>query len=250
MDTTHLPPPNGAERSPVSAVLGLPVEVAATALGLQLLAGTTNVLQLQPLWIARQLFPAEDPVSAADRVELHVLQLEEAGMLSTWAEGDCEWLTLTRPSDAVPGPPILPARPRPASGPAPGPSFVEETQLPPLPPFSSAGKRERAREEAHARARARADAEERAHQDRWRRWEEEYTAQAPVRPRRPAILDAPPIGCPNHPYGTVSEECGPCGTAADRRRDHLARAKYTEQLSIFEERQPTDEGMPDDDEPF
>lgn len=237
METTHLPPPNGEGRSPASCVLGLPVDVAATALGLQMLVGPANVLQLHPQRIAHQLFPADDPQAAADRVVLHVLQLEEAGMVSTWAQDGSEWLAMRQASHA----------PSPAfTAPATGPSFAPEPH-PPARPFSSAGERERTREEARARARARTDAEEQARQDRWARWEDDYTRQAPTRPKRPLTMDAPPMGCPDHPHGSL-QPCGPCGTQARRYREWMDREQYTEKLAMFEE--TTDEEMPDDDEPF
>lgn len=237
MDTTPLPPPSGEGRSPASFVLGLPVDVAATALGLQMLVGTSNLLQLHPLWIARQLFPTDDSQEAADRVVLHILQLEDAGMVSTWAQDGLEWLSMRRQS---------PASPTPLSEAPTAPSFTREP-APQPPPFSSTGERERTREEARARARARANAEEQARQDRWARWEDEYINQAPKRPKRPLTMDAPPIGCPDHPHGSL-ESCGPCGTQAKRWREWMDREQYTEKLAIFE--QHTDERMPDDDEPF
>lgn len=237
METTHLPPPSGEGRSPASSVLGLPVDVAATALGLQMLVGASNLLQLHPLWIARQLFPSEDPRLAADRVEMHVLQLEDAGIVSTWAQDGLEWLSMCpRPSTAA----------APFTAPQAAPSFAPTAQHP-RPAFSPTGERERTREEARERARAQADAEERARQDRWARWEEDYITQAPTRPKRPLTMDAPPIGCPDHPHGSLTS-CGPCGTQARRYREWLDREQYTEKLAIFE--QFNDEGMPDDDEPF
>lgn len=240
MDETHLPPPSGEGLSAGYSVLGLPVDVAATALGLQTLVGASNLLQLRPLWIGRQLFPAEDPRVAADRVEMHVLQLEDAGVVSTWAQDGLEWLSL-RPWPSAPLAPVTTPQRMSAA-----PAF---TLAPPAPgtPFSSAGERERKREDARARARAQADGEERARQDRWARWEGDYIAQAPKRPKRPLTMDAPPIGCPDHPHGSLTS-CGPCGTQAKRYREWLDREQYTEQLAIFEE--CGGEEVPDDDEVF
>lgn len=237
METTHLPPPSGEGRSPGYSVLGLPVEVAATALGLQALVGASNLLHLHPLWIARRLFPTEDPRLAADRVELHVLQLEDAGIVSTWAEDGLEWLSM-RPWPSVPPSAVT-------APPAPPPFVTEPTAQ--RPAFSSAGERERAREEARERARAQANAEEQARRERWARWEDDYITQVPKRPKRPLTMDAPPIGCPDHPHGSLTS-CGPCGTQSRRYREWLDREQYTEKLAMFE--QPIDEETPDDDEPF
>lgn len=237
METTHLPPPNGEWRSPASSVLGLPVDVAATALGLQMLVGSSNLLQLHPLRIARQLFPADEPQSASERVVLHVLLLEEAGMVTTWAQDGLEWLSMRQ---ASPVPPVA------FSDPPPAPVVTAESPAPTW-PFSPAGERERKREEARARARARADAEEQARHDRWARWEDDYTSQAPARPKRPLTMDAPPLGCPDHPHGSLTP-CGPCGTQGKRYKEWMDREQYTEKLSIFE--QTADEETSDDDLPF
>lgn len=195
------------------------------------------MLQLHPVWIARQLFPTEDPHLAADRVELHVLQLEDAGIVCTWAQGGLEWLSMC---------PWSPRPPAADTVPPPPPSFAPAPSVP-TPAFSSAGERERTSEEARARARAQAKAEEQARQDRWARWEDDYITQVPKRPKRPLTMDAPPIGCPDHPHGSLTS-CGPCGTQAKRYREWLDREQYTEKLAMFE--QCNDEGMPADDEPF
>lgn len=100
-----------------------------------------------------------------------------------------------------------------------------------------------ASEDARARAREVMDAED---LELAERWESAYSKPAPrARPKRPAILQAPPLGCQEHPQGTL-EDCGPCGTAAERRRVFLARHKYEQQLALFEESQWEDM----DHEPF
>ncbi|MDQ1206189.1 hypothetical protein [Microbacterium sp. SORGH_AS_0862] len=226
MEPTPLPPPRGAAPSTLPTVLGLPVEAAPTAVGLRLLAGEKNLLQLNPTALAAQLYPTEPIRSATERVILHVVMLEEAGHLSTWIADGQEWLSMTPPSNL----------PRSALRASHAPSF------------SPAGEREgegaRARARARERAQAQVDAEERERAVRWAAWNRDQTYAAPRRPDRPALLDAPPIGCPDHPNGHY-EPCGPCGTAAARRREYLARHTYLEQLSIFEEQTG---GA--DDEPF
>lgn len=62
----------------------------------------------------------------------------------------------------------------------------------------------------------------------WREWEgEQETGVRGV--KRPVLLDAPPIGCPDHPNGRF-EECGPCGTARRRHDRWVAQEKYTDAL--------------------
>ncbi|WP_345750096.1 hypothetical protein [Microbacterium rhizophilus] len=210
-------------------MLGLPAEAAPTAWGLRFLVGVENRLLVDPQRIAAMLYPAEPRAAASERVVLHILMLEEAGHLRTWVQDGREWLALLVPFESPPS--ALQAPPAP---PAPSVSFTE----PPL--FSTAGEREEEREEARARARerarAQAAAEDQARSERWAAWEAEYaTSTKPLRPLRPALLDAPPIGCAEHPEGT-REPCGPCGTARERRRAFLVKQQYVEQLSIFEER--------------
>lgn len=61
----------------------------------------------------------------------------------------------------------------------------------------------------------------------WREWEGEQEREQG--PKRPMLLDAPPIGCPDHPNGRF-EECGPCGTARRRHDRWVAQEKYTDAL--------------------
>lgn len=230
MDTTPQPQPPGDGHSPVPNVLGLPLEAAPTALGLRMLAGASPI-RLQAERIAAQLYPFLPLPSTADLVTLHVLMLEEAGHVRTWADAAGEWL------EVLPLPPSAPTPPQDAP-PTPGPHFA------PTPPFSPAGESERERERARARARERAQAQADAEAQEWAiRWASQGTAQPKLsRPARPDLLNAPPIGCHDHPNGTTESPCGPCGTAAAYRKQWLTQRRYTEQLAIFEEQQEhTDE---------
>jgi hypothetical protein len=210
------------------------VEAALTLVGLQLLTHQVSPVPLDPEWLARQLFPALPTSSTADRVVLDVLALEEAGCVVTWAQNGREWVALAAP----------PAGPSEAPSPAPH----THSAAPSAAPFSAVGEREREREQerrreqARARAREQMEAEERAQASRW---EQQYSQTARKRPERPARLQAPPIGCPDHPHGST-DECGPCGTAWERRKTFLEMHRYEEQLALFEETQW--EGF--DDKPF
>jgi hypothetical protein len=64
----------------------------------------------------------------------------------------------------------------------------------------------------------------------------------PVPPSRPLLMDAPPIGCPDHPNGRFND-CGPCGTARRRHDRWVAEARYGEKLTDYEQ-------AVGDDEPF
>lgn len=82
-----------------------------------------------------------------------------------------------------------------------------------------------ARERADGRVRA--ETSERA--GAWAEWERRQE-QAPRPPARPLLLDAPPLGCPDHPNGRY-EDCGPCGTARRRHDKWVAQERYTQQLA-------------------
>lgn len=115
---------------------------------------------------------------------------------------------------------------------ASGPSASDESELRERvrAPRAGAG-REQAVAEATARELAR-HAEEQARRRReWHRWaaEQEYQEEPP---EVPIELDAPPIGCPQHPSGVVSA-CGPCGTARRQRDLWLAKRRYEERLAAW-----------------
>ena len=62
-------------------------------------------------------------------------------------------------------------------------------------------------------------------------------------PRRPLLIDAPPLGCPEHPDGTFPD-CGPCGTARRRHDRWVQQERYTQQVTDWER------ANGDDDAPF
>lgn len=99
------------------------------------------------------------------------------------------------------------------------------------------------------RARAWVQAESAERSGRWAGWEgtQEHKPQPP---RRPLLLDAPPIGCPDHPHGRFAN-CGPCGTARRRHDKFLAQERYTQEveeyLAATEDDEPDIDDHPDDD---
>lgn len=109
---------------------------------------------------------------------------------------------------------------------------------------------------AGASAWAEREQEERARE--WARWEQEQEhGQARVGrglPRRPLTLDAPPIGCPDHPNGRFAD-CGPCGTARRRHDKWMAEHRYQRQLEELEIDDDADDRYAEgfgyvDEEPF
>ncbi|WP_424448865.1 hypothetical protein [Microbacterium arborescens] len=186
--------------------------------------------------IAREMYPADafpglDWYAAQDTVLEHLVELMDAGFLTTYVAGGAEWLLLLHPLRvdmrgvriSTPEPP---ARDRPWTSVAVG--------------RGSAGGRERARERARAQVRAedaaRADAWDAVTQDR----EEE-----PVLPERPLILDAPPMFCDDHmPHGAGKTKCGPCRDARLKRDEWLTRRVYEEKLTVHFERAGTPDEEP------
>lgn len=61
----------------------------------------------------------------------------------------------------------------------------------------------------------------------------ERERERPPRPRRPWQLDAPPIGCPEHPTGSLFP-CGPCQTARLRHERWMVSARYEAELARYE----------------
>lgn len=217
-----------------------PTDAQLTAEGLWRLTDEHGQRPLRPEELAAELYSAGwlSAVSAEDateRVVLHVLQLEDCGFLSTYSVGPVEWLSLHRPLPAVVAPPL--SAHNPASGPT-GPVFTgfDSTAL------------EREKERARERARARANEIESMNAAFWARQRESQRPQ-PQPTEIPLELLAPDIGCPKHPNGITTEECGPCGTAAAQRRQFFAKERYARQLAD-EEFWRQQAGEEPSDEPF
>ncbi|WP_197517365.1 hypothetical protein [Microbacterium karelineae] len=199
--------------------LRAPHEARPTALGLWLTTDGLGRCELVPELIAAAIYPGE---AATETVIEHVLMLEECGFLTTFEEDDRMWIALRRPlkTDArlawseCPEPPEVPVRERSRTFAAVG------------------GARERASE------RVRAESAERASE--WATWAQEQETR-PRPPKRPLLMDAPPIGCPDHPHGRV-ENCGPCGTARRRHDRWVAEARYGEQMTEYEQTVGNDDG--------
>lgn len=190
--------------------LRAPMEARPTAIGLWLHTDVDGRRALVPELIAGDLYPGR---AATDLIVEHLLMLDESGFLVIYEAEGSEWIALARP---------LKADRRGASSECPPPPVRERSRS----SMAVGGARERVRAEAGERASA------------WAEWEQEQERTA-RKPARPLLLDAPPIGCPDHPNGRY-EDCGPCGTARRRHDRWVAQERYTQQLA--------DQGV--DDEPF
>ncbi|MCC2031816.1 hypothetical protein [Microbacterium allomyrinae] len=190
-------------------------------------------MPLDATLIASILTPHLDaPTTGRDLLETHLLTLEELGFL-TLRPGDQSWWIVLQPAHVGP-PPLTAARP-------PEPAWEAESST------AIEGERGRAhtRESARRRAWEQVLDEERQAEERWAGWDRREPG-TPARPQRPLELQAPPLGCPDHPHGSL-ESCGPCGTQSDYRKWWITRERYGERLAMFKEQQPEE---PDDDKPF
>lgn len=184
-------------------LLAAPKPARLTGMGLWRLVDDEGRMELRSDLIAGSIYPG-DPMVTAATIEDHILDLFESGFLQVYSARGRDWVALTRP--------LRTPRPLPSSCPPP-PQEVSGGLL----AVGGVGAGwERVRAEDAARART------------WAEWGAEQERD-PVPPRRPLLMDAPPIGCPDHPHGRF-EDCGPCGTAR-RRHDHwVAAQRYSEQV--------------------
>jgi hypothetical protein len=196
-----------------------PHSAKPTALGLWVHTDADGRRELLPELIAADIYPGED---ATERVIQDVLDLDECGFLTIYEAAGSEWVALERPLRAD-------TRTAPVSACPPPPDRDLSRHV-----AAVGGARERAEQRVRDEGAARGSA--------WAEWAAEQE-RAPQAPARPLLLDAPPIGCPDHPNGRFAD-CGPCGTARRRHDRWVAQQRHTERLAQFESQQP------DDEEPF
>ncbi len=171
--------------------------------------------ELRPELIAGAAFPG-DPAITASEVETWMLMLDEAGFLTIYTVAGATWFALSRP--------LVTQRPT-----------VSEHPAPPVPESSGAfmamgGAGERARERVQAEGAERAGL--------WASWAAEQESVAP--PERPLLLDAPPIGCPEHPHNRFTLDCGACGTARRRHDLWLTEQRYAKRVEQWERSNDTE----------
>lgn len=189
--------------------LRAPDEAKPTAMGLWLHTDVAGRRPLVPELIAGDLYPGR---AATEMVVEHVLMLDECGFLTIYRADGRDWIALARP---------LKADARGARIESPPPPSHES-------PWTSVAV---GRESASERARERVRAEDAARADAWAGVREEREAMP--RPPRPLLLDAPPIGCSEHPEGW-QKACGPCRTARLFRDEWLTRKIYEHKLAEYE----------------
>jgi hypothetical protein len=206
--------------------MSVPDEVKPTAFGLWLHTDLAGRRELIPELIAGDLYPGR---AATELIVEHLLVLADCGFLVIYQADGAEWIALTRTLKAD------------------GRGARIETPPPPHEPtwnpvaVGGGGARERARAQVRAEDAARADA--------WAAVRSERGAP-PVPPARPLVLDAPPIGCDEHPQGQ-GPSCGPCRTARLQRDEWLARRVYEEKLARYHAQMADYEReQVGDDEPF
>jgi hypothetical protein len=202
--------------------LRAPIAAKPTALGLWLHTDGLGRREVVPELIAAAIYPGE---AATDLVLEHLLMLDESGFLDFYAAEGSEWLQLRRP---------LRIDARLAWSNCPEPPVREPSRT-----FAAVGG-------ARARAGERVRAEQAERAGRWASWADEQERRTRP-PERPLLLDAPPIGCPDHPHGAF-RDCGPCGTARRRHDRWVREARYGEQVTDYEQARE-DEGVWDAD-PF
>lgn len=206
----------------LETLAGVPDGVKPTAMWLWLNLDPLGRGLLHPGVISRRMYPTLR--LTPDEVEDHLLELMDAGFLTTYrAEGD-EWILLLHPLK-------VDLRGTPISTPEPPWRALHGVSV--AVGGAGARARERAREQVRAEGAARADAWDAVQRDRERPAE---------RPERPVLLDAPPMFCDEHmPGGAGKTKCGPCRDARNKRDAWLAEKVYEQKLTTFYEAQPETE---------
>lgn len=186
-----------------------PHEAKPTAQGLWLHTDIHGRRELVPELIAAAIYPGE---AATEMVVEHLLMLADCGFLTIYQAEGSEWIALLRP---------LRADTRTAP-----PSECPE------PPDRDLSRHVVAVGGGGERARARVERERVERAAGWAGWEDEQ--ERPGDPVRPMLLDAPPLGCPDHPNGRFAD-CGPCGTARRRHDRWVAQERYSDLVRRHEE---------------
>jgi len=186
-------------------LLGAPKPARLTGMGLWGFVDDEGRAELRADLIAGAVYPG-DPEMTPEVIEEHIVQLDESGFLRIFDAEGTTWIALSRPLRT----------PRPLASECPPPPVQEASGR-----FLAVG---------GARARERVREEQEGRTSEWARWAQEQESGGTRTPKRPLLLDAPPIGCPDHPNGRFAD-CGPCGTARRRHDRWVAQQRYTEQIA-------------------
>ena len=215
MSTKNVQRKISAEDLQFPGYLRAPMVAKPTAIGLWLHTDGLGRREVVPELLAAAIYPGE---AATELVLEHLLMLDESGFLDFYQHDGTEYLVLRRP---------LRVDARLAWSNCPDPPHREPSRT-----FAAVGG-------ARARAGERVRAEQAERASEWAQWADEHESK-PRPPRRPLLLDAPPIGCPDHPFGRF-KDCGPCGTARRRHDRWVQEARYGEQMIEYEQTQQQDE---------
>ncbi|MFJ6547432.1 hypothetical protein [Microbacterium sp. NPDC091676] len=215
MSTKNVQRKISAEDLQFPGYLRAPMVAKPTAIGLWLHTDGLGRREVVPELLAAAIYPGE---AATELVLEHLLMLDESGFLDFYQHDGTEYLVLRRP---------LRVDARLAWSNCPEPPHRESSRT-----FVAVGG-------ARVRAGERVRAEQAERASEWAQWADEHESK-PRPPRRPLLLDAPPIGCPDHPFGRF-KDCGPCGTARRRHDRWVQEARYGEQMTEYEQIQETEE---------
>ncbi|MER7522607.1 hypothetical protein ABTZ44_07535 [Microbacterium oxydans] len=215
MSTKNVQRKISAEDLQFPGYLRAPMVAKPTAIGLWLHTDGLGRREVVPELLAAAIYPGE---AATELIINHLLMLDESGFLDFYQVDGTEYLVLRRP---------LRVDARLAWSNCPDPPVRESSRT-----FAAVGG-------ARVRAGERVRAEQAERASEWAQWADEHESK-PRPPRRPLLLDAPPIGCPDHPFGRF-KDCGPCGTARRRHDRWVQEARYGEQMTDYEQTQDREE---------
>ncbi|MCD7100465.1 hypothetical protein [Pseudoclavibacter sp. 13-3] len=218
-----------------------PLPVRYTAMGLMQLVDRDGRTVVSLTLLHREIW-GDDPTASPADVEVHLLTLDEIGFLTLYADPadpHTTLLQLSRPAREEHGKPSpLPAPPtaaRSAPTPTPTDALVDEEWCHAWDPEPSVADRWQAGSCCSPPRFEEPPTDVPASAPKVLAWREREGAgereresvrdaeEVPQPGDRPPY-DPPPMGCPRHPNNTVTEECGPCGTAARQRK--LYRVEY------------------------
>ncbi len=200
-----------------AALLRLSHPARLTAKGLWMAVDDFGHVMMRPELLAGRIYPGE-PVPPA-LIEVHVLEMAEAGFLQLYSAAGADWVELRNPL----------VTPRPTACNCPRPGAPESSGGLMAVGGGSAGGRERWASERGPTWVAGPEPDDPEPQSR-ASWEQQQETRRPRRPPEvPLILRAGPIGCDEHPNNQQAS-CGPCGTAFTQHKLRLAELRYNEQL--------------------
>lgn len=198
-----------------TSLMKVSLAARTTALLLTLAADDHGRAELRTDLLLATLYPKRSDPITEDDLESHLLELDQAGFLTIYETDGQSMIALAEP----------PRVDRPTAS---------EYPPPPVKPSPHVAREDSRKFVAVGGAGA-----------EWAAWEDEQEREG--RPERPLVMDAPPIGCPDHPDGRF-KNCGPCGTARRRHDRWLATRSYEVKLAHYEAETGAWQGVHGDDD--